>query len=313
MIDNHWASCRIDSAMNVSIVRHLALAVMCALLTACVLPTDRLVYDQQGVTVGIQHDPTIIKSSPIGQNSHPVQLSAEQIRHLLGLLQVSGWSGSFAGAFVTPVPIPVFSDNQLQALAAPIARALAQANPSERIFFSLPNPKASYIDDRTMGSLAVRGPYLHFVLTDHASFLRGDTGGGEERDPLDTKGMKLFVKDPAKPAGLAGSEEPHWGLFEKVHISIVVEEGLALPHAVNQPVPPSRPQVESPASPSKPFSTTPENLQLQIHELTTSNRELRKHLEEQAAEMAVLKDETLKLQRELKKAKAKPSRKLPAP
>ena len=295
--------------MTASALRESSLVFLCAFLAACALASDRLVYDQQSVTIGTQYDPTVIQSSPTGWNSHPAQLTSEQIRLLLGSLQVSGWSGSIAGIFVTPTPIPVFSESELQLIAAPVARAFTQAGPEERVFFSLPNPKTKYSDDRTMGSLAIRGPYLHFVLTDHAAFLRGDTAGGEERDPRDTKGMKLFVKSPAKPAGLAGSEEPHWGLFEKVHISIVIDEVLALRQALNPPVQNAIPKTSAPASSQQGES---DDLHLQIRELTTSNLELRKRLEEQSSQMTDLKNEVLKLQQELKKTKTKPLRKSPS-
>ena len=296
--------------MSISIVRQFFFTLLGVLLTACATTPDRLVYDQKGIMIGTQHDPTVLQSSPTGRNSHPAQLTPEQIRLLLGSLQVSGWSGSIAGVLVTPTPIQVFSESELPLIADPLARAFSQAGSEERVFFSLPNPKATYSDDRTIGSLAVRGPYLHFVLTDHANFLRGDTGGGEERDPRDTKGMKLFVKSPAKPAGLAGSEEPHWGLFEKVHISIVINEVLALRQALNPSVQNAIPKTNAPASSQQ---GEPGDLHLQIRELTTSNLELRKRLEEQSSQMTDLKNEVLKLQQELKKTKTKPLRKSPSP
>ena len=49
-------------------------------LSACAGMTgERIVYDQQGVQVGIQSDPTISRSSPPARNSHPATLSSERI------------------------------------------------------------------------------------------------------------------------------------------------------------------------------------------------------------------------------------------
>jgi hypothetical protein len=298
--------------MKPSAWRESVPALLCLLLTACAAP-DRLLYDQQDIRIGIQQDPTVNRSTSAGRNSHPAQLTPEQVRLLLGSLQVSGWSGSLMGFLVTPTAIPVFKLGELRVIEGPISRALAAAGQDERVFFTLPNQKTSYNDDRITGALAVRGPYLHFVLTDHSAFTRGDTAGGD--DPRDTKGMKLFVANPAKPAQLVKSEEPHWGPYEKVHLSIAIHEVLALNETSNMPAA-SAASVTGESSP-EPLSGQPiersEDLHLQVQELTTSNLELKKRLEEQSSQMTELKNELQMLQKELKKGKPKSSRTPPLP
>lgn len=288
-------------------------ALLCLLLTACAAP-DRLLYDQQDIRIGIQHDPTVSRSTQAWRNSHPAQLTSEQVQLLLGSLRVSGWSGSLMGFLVTPTPIPVFKQDELRAIAGPISQALSSAGPDERVFFTLPNQKTPYGDDRITGALAVRGPYLHFVLTDHSAFTRGDTAGGD--DLRDTKGMKLLVANPAKPAQLAKSEELHWGPYEKVHLSIDIHEVLALSQTSNMPVPSAAPGPGVPASPQpvpgKPAERS-DDLHLQVQELTTSNLELKKRLEEQSSQMTEMKNELQKLQKEFKKVKPKSLRTPPSP
>ncbi len=202
------------------------------------------------------------------------------------------------GMLVIPTAIPVFRPEELQTIAEPVSHALASAGPEERVFFILPNRTASYSDDRIVGALAVRGPYLHVVLTDHSAFTRGDTAGGE--DPRDTKGMKLSVAAPARPAQLTEPEEPHWGPYEKVHLSLVIQETLALART-------------SDGAPSDQSVERPRDLQRQVQELTTSNLELKKRLEEQSDRLAELKDELQKLKKELKTTRPKSSRTRPAP
>ena len=85
-------------------------------------------------------------------------------------------------------------------ISGQLVTAFRQATPSERVFFSLPKPGVAYSDDRTAGSLFLRGRYLHVVLQDHSSFIQADTGGGETKDIRDTKGMKLWVAGPAQAA-----------------------------------------------------------------------------------------------------------------
>jgi hypothetical protein len=269
------------------------------LLTACVAP-DRLLYDQQGIRIGTQYDPTVSRSTPAGRNSHPAQLTTEQVRFLLGSLRVSGWSGSLMGFLVTPTAIPVFKQDELRTIAGPISNVLSSAGPDERVSFSLPNQKIPYSDDRITGALAIRGPYLHFVLTDHSAFTRGDTAGGD--DPRDTKGMKLFVANPAKPAQMAKSDEPRWGPYEKVHLSIVIDEVLALSQPSNVPALSQQEDSLKPVS-GKPGRRSNDDLDLQVQELTTSNLELKKRLEEQSGQLTELKNELQKLQKQLKKVK----------
>ena len=60
-------------------------------LSACAGMTgERIVYDQQGVQVGIQSDPTISRSSPPARNSHPATVLPNELRLLLRTLQISG-------------------------------------------------------------------------------------------------------------------------------------------------------------------------------------------------------------------------------
>jgi hypothetical protein len=282
--------------MKLCVWRRSVPALACLVLTACAVP-DRILYDQQGIRIGTQYDTTVTRSTPAGRNSHPAQLTPEQVRLLLGSLQVSGWSGSLMGFLVTPTAIPVFKQDELRTIAGPIAQALSSAGPDERVFFVLPNQKTPYSDDRIAGALAVRGAFLHFALTDHSAFTRGDTAGGD--DPRDTKGMKLFVANPAKPAELAKSDEPRWGPYEKVHLSIAIHDVLAQGE--------SSPDAES----GQPVERS-RDMQLQIRELTTSNIELKKRMEEQSNQMMELKNELQKLQKELKKSKPKSLRAPPS-
>jgi hypothetical protein len=166
--------------------------------------------------------------APLATNSHPARLTAEEIRTLLKVLRVSGWSGTLAGLFVDPRPIPLLTEEELQLVSAPLALALSEAGPRERVFFSIPDPAAPYREDRIAAALFLRGSYAHLILTDHYAFALADTASGKDvKDPRDTKGMKLWVAPPAKPASLAGEGAPRWGPFETVRVSINLEEILA--------------------------------------------------------------------------------------
>jgi hypothetical protein len=261
-------------------------------LSGCgTLPQEHLLYDQQGVRVGIQTDPTIGRGSPT-RNSHPARISPQDLRQLLSALQVSGWSGTVVGLFESPRPVALFDDAELSDLSSPASLAFQQAGPDERVFFTLANRKIPYSDDRTSGALFIRETYLHVVVTDHRAYTRADTAGGNEKDPRDTKGMKLWVTRPYQAAVVPPEKEPKWAPFETVHLSLNMSDLLISRRSERAKDPRVNLPRESSAAPSV------DDLQLQIRELTQSNLELRKRLEEQSRQMNDLKLELESVQRE---------------
>ena len=201
--------------------------------------------------------------------------------------------------------------------ASKLSEAFRQAGPAERVFFSFPKPGVTYSEDRTTGSMFMRGRYLHLVITDHASMIQADTGGGETKDIRDTKGMKLWVAKPAQAAIVPDAEEPQWAPFETVHISLNAKDLLAQRAATTPATlyrasgPPPMAAPSQAAPPRQPGSTS-EDLQLQIRELTSSNLELRGRLEEQKSQMNALTEEMNRLRREIESTKAaKPSPRKP--
>jgi hypothetical protein len=304
---------------------HLLVGTVVLGLSACgALSTEQVVYDQQGIRVGIQLDPTIKRAREPVQNDHPAKLSPAELQSLLGMIEVSGWSGTLVGILAPPRPVPLFKEEELREVSQHLATAFRAAGPTERVFFSLANRQGPYSEGRTVGALFLRGRYMHIVVTDHVSILAADTGGGDEKDIRDTKGMKLWVVHPAKAAVVPDAEEPRWAPFETVHISVNAREILALREArpltttnrtaVAPPVmaPPQLGGKEGQGS--SPLTASPEDLQLQIRELTSSNLDLRKKIEEQTKQMKDLADEMERLHQELEKAKSKrlPSRPVPS-
>jgi hypothetical protein len=220
------------------------------------------------------------------------------------------------GLFSAPQPKPVFTEAERSELAEPLAAAFHEATPRERVFFSIQNPDASYETDRTSGSLFFRDDYLHVVLTDHYAFLQADPGGGETRDPRDTKGMKLWVAGAASAASVPDKKEPRWTTFEKVHISLNPAEVLAGQRAPQAAPGSSRPQVATPAVPQpalKPDTAAtnePESvndLRVQMRELTNANQDLRSQLKDQSETIEKLKAVFEGLRNEKKPGTSKPS------
>ena len=305
------------AAPLVKLRRSLCLvALMCLTFACSLLSGGKVLFDQQNSQVGLQTDPTVHRGPSPTENSHPAQLTTEEIRVLLGSLMVSGWSGTLVGLLEQPRPVPVFTDIELNRIAAPVAQAFQQASRTERVFFSLPKSQTSYSEERTTGALFLRGRYLHIVLTDHSAFTRADTAGGEVKDLRDTKGMKLWAAAPATAAMVPDAEEPRWAYFEKVHLSLNAKEVLALRNRPAAPSPEGSHSIPLPAANSTetgvkgsvPVDATgsqAEELRLQVRELTTSNLELRNRLDNQRKQMQALQDQLTQIQQDLDSARAK--------
>lgn len=287
-------------------------------LSGCsLMSTGRVLYDQQGIRIGVEPDPTVSRSEHPVQNNHPANLTAKELESLLRVVQVSGWSGTLVGLIETPRPVPLFTPKELSTISTHLTAALHEAKPTERVFFSLPKPDVAYSEDRTAGALFVRGRYLHIVVTDHSSFVQADTGGGEVKDIRDTKGMKLWVARPAQAATVPDIEEPRWAPFETVHLSLSIKDVLAS-QATPSPIRVDRAEAAVTA-PSELGSSravvSPDELQLQIRELTSSNLELRSRLDEQNKRLQALLEELGQLRLELEKAKSakQATRRSPSP
>lgn len=275
-------------------------------LTGCsFLNNDRVVYNQAGIHIGLEDDPTIARSHQLVLNNHPQDLTPHEIESLLQPIQVSGYSGTLTGLIMKPQPVPLFTPAELSRISEQLANALREAKPDERVTFSLPKPDVTYSEERTAGSLFFRGSYLHVVVNDHSSVIRTDTGGGDYKDIRDTKGMRLGIGGPARAATVASLEEPRWVPFEGVHISLVVKELLARKgttsstNTIQDRTEPPIPRLPS-TSPERPqVSPSPEELQRQLQELSGTNQGLRDQLSEQNKRMERLQKQVEQLQREI--------------
>jgi hypothetical protein len=295
----------INSALVSLLLAGLTLSAVVSLSACAFFNNGRSIYDREGIRIGIDADPSIRRSIQTDLNNHPIALTPMELESLLQVIQVSGFSGTLVGMLTKPQRVPLFTPQELSNISGPLAAAFREAKPTERVSFSLPKPNVAYSEERTAGFLFFRGRYLHVVLTDHASIIRTDTGGGEGHDIRDTKGMRLWVASPASTAMVPNAEEPRWPYFEKVHISLAVKEILAQKEQMpavgtNQggigsavPLPPA-------ASPeSLHQSVSPEDVQRQIRELSSTNQDLRGRLDEQHKRMQELQDQVERLRRGL--------------
>lgn len=303
------------------VIGHVLLAMTaCAMLLAGCQWFDhqRLLFDEQGIRIGLETDPSVGRASRPAVNDHPANLTPREIQALLGAVRVTGWSGTVVGWFDQPRPIPLFDEAELQIIAKPIAEALRQGSPTERVVFSLSNPRSAY-GDATTGALFLRQGSLHLVVTDHTAFPRADTAGGDEKDPRDTKGMTLSLPRAYQAALARRGDEPDWAPFERVHLSMQVTELLAHASRMTDEPKATAPVVQSDKKAASAEMSEPDKisqeLRLQIRELTQSNLDLRDRLNRQTEQLQELQQELKNLRRESesKKSKPAPAKKPPLP
>lgn len=291
----------INSVLVSILLGGLAFSTVVSLSSCASFHTGRSVYDREGIQIGLDADPSVRSSIETDLNNHPVAVTPIELESLLQVLQVTGFSGTLVGMVTKPQPVPLLTPHELSKISGPLAAAFREAKPTERVSFSLPKPNVTYSEERTSGFLFFRGRYLHVVLTDHASLIRTDTGGGESNDIRDSKGMRLWATGPASATMMPNVEEPRWPYFEKIHVSLAVKEILAQKEqmpavSTNQGGSGSAVSLFPAASPeSLPLSVSPENVQLQIREFSRTNQDLRGRLDEQQKRMQELQDQVERL------------------
>ena len=100
-------------------------------------------------------------------NTHPVSLTPTEVGTLLR--GVRSWERRnalhrlFAGQADKS---RTFRDEEIALLAPPLAKALAQVSPSERVYFHLSHPTDQGNEETTTGWVSVRGPLLYLSLSE---------------------------------------------------------------------------------------------------------------------------------------------------
>src|SRR5437660_1803099 len=86
-----------------------------------------------GGAYAFQRELQFVRTEPIEtgapENAHPVTIPAEALKRSLATLQATG--------SVSPTPVPVFTDEELDLLAPHLAAALAGAAPREDVTFAV--------------------------------------------------------------------------------------------------------------------------------------------------------------------------------
>ena len=244
------------------------------------------------------------------QASHPITLSETTVADILrgvhtkektGLLLLLGKALKSTNLN----DIRTFSEDDIAFLTPPIATALAQATPDQRVGFHIhsapeisPSPKASQARETTSGYLFADGLSLHFVLTQYR-YRPGQKSNAAQKEPRplpDTDGLRdkevTFLPEAAVRPDVY--DRSSWiGKSEDRSLAIdyqLLARVLAAPSApVTQPAP----VVTAPAPPRQAIPPQAPPIEKQNADLQAFKEEmkaLRKKVDEQETELQRLKN-----------------------
>lgn len=134
-----------------------------SVITGCanppVVPT-KTIYESGLNIVRLEPDPDSTS------NTQPVTLTPTEVGTLLRGVRASERRNFIHRLFVGQADrTRGFRDEEIAVLAPALSRALAQATPTERVYFHLSHATDQGDEETTTGWLSIRGPILHLTIT----------------------------------------------------------------------------------------------------------------------------------------------------
>jgi hypothetical protein len=151
-----WISARRSAAVLIA-----ALSVITGCASSKPAPAPKIVYESGLKVVHLEQDPDS------ASNSHPVALTPTQVGTLLRGIRTSERRNFIHRLFAGNADkTRAFRDDEIAVLAPPLSRALAEAQPSERVYFHLSNPTEDGFEETTTGWVSIRDPILYLSLSE---------------------------------------------------------------------------------------------------------------------------------------------------
>ncbi|MEO5956147.1 MAG: hypothetical protein ABIR36_10725 [Nitrospiraceae bacterium] len=144
-------------------LRALLLIAGISIITGCAsqpVSQPKSIYESGLSTVRLEQDPDSIS------NSHPATLTATEVGTLLR--GVRAWERrNFIHRLVAGESdrTRAFRNEEIAVLATPLAKALAQAAPTERVYFHLSHATDQGDEETTTGWISIRGAILHLTIS----------------------------------------------------------------------------------------------------------------------------------------------------
>lgn len=297
-------------------IRRLLLGVLVLLCAGCAGPTIASRAVGGDATWFVRLDTFLdARSTADLRFDHPAEFSDAELAALLSRVQAQERVGLLERK---PFPQPLFSPGEIKQLVPGLQKALRSAKPIEwTVFFSaLPG---GVVQEVTSGGLFVKGNRLHVVVANHHERVPSgsDSLAAIRVNPLSPWGGKGVTLSFDPPRFVAGTQATWLGGSAATPASELVLDHSAFLAEASAPaatpvVPAPSPAVQSP--PLQPLAAPRDagNYALMKDQVTTLQSEverLRRRLEEQDDEIALLKTRLFELDSLLKnQPKKKPAR-----
>lgn len=151
-----WISARLSAAVLIA-----SLSVMTGCASGKPAPAPKVVYESGLKVVHLEQDPDSTS------NSHPVTLTPNEIGTLLRGVRTWERRNVIHRLFVGQADkTRAFRDDEIAVLAPALSKALAEASPSERVYFHLSSPTEDGFEETTTGWLSVRDQLLYLSISE---------------------------------------------------------------------------------------------------------------------------------------------------
>ncbi len=245
---------------------------------------------------------------------HPAQLSDAELAAILSRVQAQERAGLLERK---PLPQPLFSPGEIKQLVPGLQKALRSARPIEwAVFFSaLPG---GVVQEVTSGGLFVKGNRLHVVVANHRERIPSgsDSLAAIRANPLSPWGGKGVTLSFDPPRFVAGTQATWLGGSTAAPASeLVLDHSAFLAEASAPAAAPVAAAPVQPVTPLAPPQVAPRDaggyasMKEQVTTLQNEVERLRRRLEEQDDDIALLKTRLFELDALIKNPpKKKPSR-----
>jgi len=144
-------------------LRALLLIAGISIITGCAnkpVPQPKSIYESGLSTVRLEQDPDSTS------NAHPATLTASEVGTLLRGVRAAEQRNAIHRIFAGQADwTRAFRNEEISVLAPALSKALAQAGPTERVYFHLSHATDQGDEETTTGWLSIQGPILRLTIS----------------------------------------------------------------------------------------------------------------------------------------------------
>lgn len=156
-------------------IRKSVVLIVGLLLTGCATKAvPEIIYKDRNNIVRIETRPPDAAIHSESNFQHPLELSEEDLTHILQSIRVQKSPGMLSSFFKkrSPPSKQAFTQEEARQMAAPLHRAFRKVKPDERIAFLFTHTRGRFLSGVTSGVMFVKKNRLHLILGRYQSSSR---------------------------------------------------------------------------------------------------------------------------------------------